>query len=58
VASFLYPQLVEANVIVNAPSLISIVLKIAAQFVSPSTMSKVVLCKGRAVPGANVAGQS
>ncbi len=55
VASFLYPQLVEANILVNAPSLISIVLKIAAQFVSASTMSKVVLCKGRAVAGGNVA---
>jgi hypothetical protein len=54
-ASFLYPQLVEANVLVNAPSLISIVLKIAAQFVSASTMSKVVLCKGRANAKGNVA---
>ena len=54
-ASFLYPQLVEANILLNSPSLISIVLKIAAQFVSPSTMSKVVLCQGRATAKGNVA---
>jgi hypothetical protein len=51
---FLDPQLVEKNVLLNAPSLISIVLKVAAQFVSSRTMSKVAVCKGRTLEG-NVA---
>ena len=51
VASYVYPQLVEKNVLLNAPSLISIVLKVAAQFVSPNTMSKVGVCRGKTMQG-------
>jgi len=51
VASYCYPQLVDKNVILNAPSLISIVLKVAAQFVSANTMSKVALCRGKTTHG-------
>jgi hypothetical protein len=42
---------VEKNVLLNPPSLISVVIKVAATFVSPSTMSKVALCKGNTLKG-------
>merc|ERR1711991_272059 len=51
VAAYCYPQLVEKNVLLNAPSLISLVLKVAAQFVSSRTMSKVAVCKGQTLSG-------
>lgn len=51
IATFVWPQLVEKNVILNAPSLISMVIKLASTFLSPSTMSKVALCRGNTLNG-------
>lgn len=50
-AAFVWPQLVEKNIILNPPSLMSVLLKVAATFLSANTMAKVAMCKGNTIKG-------
>ena len=41
----------QVNVVLNPPSLVHVMLKIASSFLSPSTMSKVKICQGNTLTG-------